>query len=71
MSDTARTNIAQAIRNARHLRGWSFEDLAKKAGKSTTPRTVRRIENRETCKLSSVAPILKALGLELVVQEKT
>lgn len=69
-AEATRRQIALSIRRERRRLGLSYEQLARKAGSTITHRTVRRIESRETCKLASVVPILRALGLELVVRPK-
>lgn len=69
-AEAVRRHIALSIRRERTRLSLSYEQLARKAGSTVTPRTVRRIESNETCKLASVVPILRALGLELVVRPK-
>lgn len=69
-AEATRRQIALTIRRERIRLGLSYEQLARKAGSTISERIVRRIEANETCKLASVVPILRALGLELVVRPR-
>ncbi|MCL4203052.1 MAG: helix-turn-helix domain-containing protein [Pirellulaceae bacterium] len=56
--------IALAIRNARKLHGFTFEQLAQRSGVGDA-NTVRDIEYGADAKLSDVAALAHALGLRL------
>lgn len=49
------------IRVARQDRGWTQEELAKKAGVS--PRTVHAVENGRICRQTTKRQLLAALGV--------
>ncbi|MCG8584414.1 MAG: helix-turn-helix domain-containing protein [Pirellulales bacterium] len=61
---SARGRIAIAIRSARQAHGWSFDDLATRAGLPHGD-AVRDIEYGSDAKLSDIAAIASALGLHM------
>lgn len=56
---------AEAIRAARHERGWSQGDVATHAGVSRP--TVARIEAGQSVSTESLAKVAKTLGLAVVM----
>ena len=69
-TEQLRLDIGDRIYKARVARGWSRVTLAGKIrDEKIAPKTIGRIEDNEACALMSVVPVLKMLGLKLVVVE--
>ncbi|UKA77679.1 helix-turn-helix domain-containing protein [Arthrobacter sp. FW306-07-I] len=58
--------LAEAIREARHQRGWSQETLAEQAGVSRP--TIARVEAGNDISTATLSKVAEALGLTLKVE---
>lgn len=62
MDNDQRKHEADEIREAREIRGWSYDQLADEAGVS--PKTVKSIEAGNNVRPGSLAKVRKALSAE-------
>ena len=72
VSLTARSpaQLGQALKRARRAAGLTQSELASRAG--TTQPTLSALENgNRNARLNTLTDVLAALGLELVVQDRT
>ncbi len=60
-----RTTIARTLRRRRCSKGWTRQQLARRAG--VHPDTIEAYETGASCKVETAERIARALGIELEV----